>query len=165
MKMQHIRLVLFCSAMVWSKTDALGTRHLNLTESNSVTFLDSHNISLTAHKLGLKIRWFSLNEVQRDPAIRSEQQGPDHDSEMYPPFLRKCKFTLHLRERHKWSTYGKGADKILPSHSTGITNEADTADNPDTSSSKTSSVREKGIAVITSLHNITGRCINAQHAV
>eukprot|EP00291_Cryptomonas_curvata_P014976 CAMPEP_0172153816 /NCGR_PEP_ID=MMETSP1050-20130122/1675_1 /TAXON_ID=233186 /ORGANISM="Cryptomonas curvata, Strain CCAP979/52" /LENGTH=164 /DNA_ID=CAMNT_0012822435 /DNA_START=16 /DNA_END=507 /DNA_ORIENTATION=+ len=145
MKMQHLQLVVFCSAIVWAKADALlATKHLNLTQSNSITFLDRRNISQTAHKLGLKIRWFSDDQVQRDPAERSEMLGPDHDSEMYPPFLRKSRFALHLRERHKWSTYGKGADKILASPSTGIfskTTKTDTADNPDFGSSKSSSTR------------------------
>jgi hypothetical protein len=122
-------------------TDSLlGIKHLNLTESDPITYLDGRNISMTAQRLGLKLRWFSAYEVQTAPTERSVPRGSEQDPEVCPLFLRKTKFVLNLRERHKWRTYVK-ADKVLPKPSD---NEADTAESPTFSRSASASVKEEG---------------------
>jgi hypothetical protein len=147
----NLLFILLCCAAIRAETDAtispLGTNSLNLTESNPATLLDRHNISIIAQRLGLKIRWLSGDKVQRVPAERPELPESDQKSEIYPPFLRKSKFVLHLRERHKWSIYGKGAHMILPTPSTESNNGADAAEILNHNRSTSSSTNEEGTAV------------------
>jgi hypothetical protein len=61
--------------------------------------LNAADIGAAARRLGFTLRWF--------PALDASHASPaSGQQDDLPLSLRRTKFVLHLRERHKWRRYG-----------------------------------------------------------
>ena len=85
--------------VMWSVADPNRSDESGHKESQSQSTLNTANIAAATHRLGFTLRWFPDLETSNAPPASGQQDD-------LPLFLRRTKFVLHLRERHKWRHYG-----------------------------------------------------------